>query len=89
MTDLIRVLVDSPVTVLVSDPAASVTLAVGLPGPPGPAGAPGTPGSGDPGDYLQTALRLAEFADDSARAAARANLGLATIDGGTFTTATP
>ena len=77
MTDLIRVIVHDPVTVRVE---------VGLPGPPGPAG---TPGSGDPGDYLQTALRLAEFADDTARASARANLGLATIDGGTFTTATP
>jgi len=86
---MIRVLVDVPITVRITDPASSISLAVGLPGPPGPAGAPGTPGSGDPGDYLQTALRLAEFADDTARAAARANIGLATIDGGEFFSATP
>lgn len=61
-----------------------ITVEVGMPGPPGPPGAPGTPGSGDPGDYLQTALRLAEFATPEARAAARANLELETIDGGTF-----
>jgi hypothetical protein len=59
-----------------------VTVEVGMPGPPGP---PGTPGSGDPGDYLQTVLRLAEFSTPEARAAARANLELEIIDGGTFT----
>lgn len=64
--------------------ASIVLVDVGIPGPPGPAGAPGTPGSGDPGDYLQTALRLAEFSTPEARAAARANLELETIDGGTF-----
>ena len=50
-------------------------------GPPGP---PGSPGSGEPGDYLQTALRLGEFDTDEKRAAALANLGIAVIDGGTF-----
>ena len=53
-------------------------------GPPGPPGPPGTPGSGEPGDYLQTALRLGEFDTDEKRAAALANQGIAVIDGGTF-----
>jgi hypothetical protein len=53
----------------------------GEPGPPGP---PGPPASGEASDYLQTALRLAEFDDDAKRAAARANLGITTWDGGTF-----
>lgn len=58
----------------------------GVPGPPGP---PGSPATGDPGDFFQTALRLAELDTDAKRQAARANLGLATIDGGEFFTATP
>lgn len=52
------------------------TLAIGQ----GPAGASGGPG----GAYLMTASRLAEFDTDEAKADARANLGLQTIDGGTF-----
>ncbi len=58
----------------------------GMPGPPGP---PGSPATGEPGDFFQTALRLAELDTDEKRQAARTNLGLATIDGGEFFTATP
>jgi len=47
-------------------------------------GPPGPPGDGNPGDYLQTALRLAEFSTPESRAAARANLELQAIDCGTF-----
>lgn len=60
----------------------------GEPGPPGP---PGPPGDGSGGAItpasigaLAVSLRLAEFDDEPAKAAARANLGLQTIDGGTF-----
>jgi len=51
----------------------------GFQGPPGP------PGSGitDP-DALHVYNRLNEFADETSKAQARANLGLETIDGGTF-----
>ena len=55
-------------------------------GMPGPTGAPAT---GEPGDFFQTALRLSELDTDEKRYAARTNLGLATIDGGEFFTATP
>ena len=54
---------------------------VGLPGPPGQ--------RGDPADFFQTSLRLSELDTDEKRSAARTNLGLATIDGGEFFTATP
>ena len=63
-----------------------IRVDVGLPGPPGP---PGSPATGEPGDFFQTALRLAELDTDEKRIAARTNLGLATIDGGEFFTATP
>lgn len=54
-------------------------------GPPGPPGPPGEPGPvGDAGGALLTSARLAEFETEEAKAAARANLGLAVIDGGTF-----
>ena len=68
-------------TTTISAPAVIRTTLVAMQGPPGP---PGTPGSGSPGDYLQTTLRLAEFSTPEARAAARANLELQDIDGGTF-----
>lgn len=59
----------------------------GDPGPQGiqgPQGPQGDPGPVDPG-ALQISQRLAEFDTPIARAAARANLELETIDGGTFT----
>jgi hypothetical protein len=72
------------------------SAAVGPAGPPGPVGPEGPPGPvgpegpiGGSGSFLQISMRLAEFSDDASRATARANLGLATIDGGTFTTAIP
>lgn len=54
-------------------------------------GDPGVPGDGSGGALtpaaigaLAVSLRLAEFDTETARAAARANLGLQNIDGGTF-----
>lgn len=57
----------------------------GPPGPPGPPG-DGSGGTLTPGAIgaLAAAMRLAEFDTEPARAQARANLGLQTIDGGTF-----
>lgn len=54
-------------------------------GPPGPPGPPGEPGPvGDAGGALLISARLAEFDTEEAKAAARANIGLSVIDGGTF-----
>ena len=54
-------------------------------GPPGPPGPPGEAGPvGDADGALLASARLAEFDTEEAKAAARANLGLAVIDGGTF-----
>lgn len=57
----------------------------------GKQGPPGRPGEGSGGALtpaaigaLAVSLRLAEFDTEPARAAARANLGLQNIDGGTF-----
>lgn len=61
-----------------SVPQAQVVLAAQQ----GPSGAPGS-GTTDP-DALHVSQRLAEFADPASKAAARANLELETIDGGTF-----
>lgn len=48
-------------------------------------GAPGPPGTGiSDADALHVSQRLAEFDTPAAKAAARANLELETIDGGTF-----
>lgn len=57
----------------------------GDPGPPGPPG-DGSGGTLTPESIgaLAVAMRLAEFDTEPARAQARANLGLQTIDGGTF-----
>lgn len=63
-----------------------VVVDAGIPGPPGPAGSPAT---GTPGNYFQTALRLAELDTPEKKRTARQNLGLQVIDGGEFFTATP
>jgi hypothetical protein len=55
-----------------------VRVEVGIAGPPGP------PGSSGGGAALAVAARLSEFNTEIAKAQARANLGLETIDGGTF-----
>lgn len=47
-------------------------------------GPAGRPAGGESGAYLQAGLRLAEFNTPEAKAAARANLELQNIDGGTF-----
>ncbi|MBV7457298.1 hypothetical protein KW843_22650 [Acidovorax sp. sif1233] len=65
-------------TVVVQQPEpATVVVTRGIPGPPGP-----------PGDATGGALlvvnRLSEFDDETKKAAARTNLGLQVIDGGTF-----
>lgn len=53
---------------------------VGPPGPPGPQGP-----AWDQGGAFMVTNRFAEIAtDETAKAAARQNLGLAVIDGGTF-----
>lgn len=54
-------------------------------GPQGPQGPQGIQGpAGDAGGALLVTARLAEFATEEAKAEARTNIGLATIDGGTF-----
>ncbi len=55
---------------------------VGPPGPPGPQGIQGP--VGDAGGALLVTARLSEFISEEAKADARANIGLAVIDGGTF-----
>lgn len=54
--------------------ATTVVVAVARQGPPGVI----------PGGALAAANYLSEFDDETKRAQARANLGLQTIDGGTF-----
>lgn len=54
----------------------TVVVTRGIPGPPGPVG------SAD--GALLVVNRLNEFDDETKKAEARANLGLQTIDGGTF-----
>lgn len=67
----------SLVTVLEkTDGQSGLVAMVGVPGPPGS-------GITDP-DALHISQRLAEFDTPAAKAAARANLELDTIDGGTF-----
>lgn len=68
--------------------ALQMGFAAVMRGPPGP---PGPPGDGSGGALtpeaigaLAVAMRLGEFDTPAARAAARANLGLETVDGGTF-----
>lgn len=59
-----------PPAVLPADMAAVIV------GPPGPVG--------DAGGALLVVNRLSEFDDETKKSAARANLGLQVIDGGTF-----
>lgn len=61
-------------------------LEIGIQGPPGPTGPQGPMGPvGDAGGAFLVTNRFYEIAEDeNAKATARANLGLATIDGGTF-----
>ena len=54
-------------------------------GPPGPQGPQGIQGPvGGAGGALLVTARLSEFISEEAKAEARANIGLAVIDGGTF-----
>lgn len=75
----------SPGGCLQLDFAPVLRGAAGPPGPPGPPG-DGSGGAMTPASIgaLATELRLAEFDTETKRAEARANLGLQTIDGGTF-----
>lgn len=59
-----------------TDSQSGLVALVGVPGPPGS-------GTYDAG-ALHVSQRLAEFNTPEAKAAARANLELETIDGGTF-----
>ena len=61
-------------------------LEVAIPGPPGPTGPQGPAGPiGDADGAFLVINRFNEIAEDeTAKAAARSNLGLAVIDGGTF-----
>lgn len=72
---------------VVSYPPTINLLSNGPPGPPGPQGPQGLPGVVvTPADIgaLAVSLRLSEFESEEAKAAARANIGLHVIDGGTF-----
>lgn len=72
---------ESGVLVEVSEPRVDVVTEArqGPPGPPGPQGP-----VGDADGALLVTARLAEFDTEEAKAEARANIGLAVIDGGTF-----
>lgn len=88
---VIRQVAAAPLLTAVRPVPAQVLTVIGRPGPAGPAGPIGPPGDGS-GDAitpegigaLAVSMRLAEFSDETAKATARANLGLQTIDGGTF-----
>lgn len=91
MTDLvtigeIQILAQQPDdSVLVDEVEVVEVIAVAEQGPPGPQGLQGIQGPiGDTAGALLVSARLAEFATDEAQATARANIGLAVIDGGTF-----
>lgn len=75
-------------TALAASPAPLYVTLVGVPGVRGPRGLPGDGSGGalEPADIgaLAVSLRLAEFDTPQAQADARANLGLQTIDGGSF-----
>lgn len=58
------------------------TVEAGLQGPPGPQGDPGEVVGAEM--FLAKAARLSEFDSEDAKAAARTNIGLQYIDGGTF-----
>ena len=66
--------------------AVPAEMAAAIVGPQGPPGEPGPPGpAGDAGGALLVTNCLSELASDpAAQAQALANLGIATVDGGTF-----
>lgn len=73
-------------SIVVSEEPQQVVIASGIQGPPGPQGAQGPAGPiGDAGGAFLVTNRLSEISSDEvAKAAARANIGLAVVDGGTF-----
>lgn len=79
MTDLVTV---EEIQILAQQAEVIQVVSVAEQGPPGPPGPQGPVGDVD-GALLITA-RLAEFSTEEAKAEARANIGLAVIDGGTF-----
>lgn len=91
MTDLvtveeIQILAQQPDdSVLVDEVEVVGVVSIAEQGPPGPPGPQGTQGPvGDANGALLITARLAEFDTEEAKADARANIGLAVIDGGTF-----
>lgn len=91
MTETVITVVDSAVvltntsavTIEVGTPAVILTGVMGPPGPPGLQGPAGPVGSAE-GAFLVTNRFNEIAADEIAKEAARQNLGLAIIDGGTF-----
>lgn len=81
------VLVEREVDVVLeqSEPE-EIIITEAVQGPPGIQGIPGPAGPiGDAGGAFLVTNRLSEIAtDETAKQAARANIGLAVIDGGTF-----
>lgn len=72
-------------SVLVDEVDVVEVIAVAEQGPPGPQGPQGIQGPvGDANGALLVTARLAELGTEEAKAEARANIGLAVIDGGTF-----
>lgn len=82
MPDLIALDIEWPEVIalrLLQPPAClPADMAQIIVGPPGP------PGSGGPDGAFLIVNRLSELDTDSSKAAARTNLGLQVIDGGTF-----
>lgn len=82
MTDLVTI---EEIQILAQQDEVVQLVAVAEQGPPGPQGPQGIQGPvGDAGGALLVTARLAEFGTEEAKAEARANIGLAVIDGGTF-----
>lgn len=78
--------VEVPAQEVVDQPSEVQIFEVAVQGPPGPPGPQGVPGPvGDASGAFLVTNRFYEIAEDeSAKAIARQNLGLAVIDGGTF-----
>lgn len=82
MTDLVTI---EEIQILAQEVEAVQIVAVAEQGPPGPQGPQGIQGPvGDAGGALLVTTRLSEFTSEESKAEARANIGLAVIDGGTF-----
>ncbi len=84
-TDTELLIVDDESEIIIEVNTDVEVLEAAAQGPRGPQGPQGIQGpAGDAGGALLVTARLSEFISEEAKAEARANIGLAVIDGGTF-----